>query len=319
MKKTIITLTIIAALALSLAGCSSATAAEPETPAAENEAAEPEAQVTADVPSPAEEDGQTAEAAQTPAEGDGQNPVMNVVGVYSTDYSLEALVEAEGSENARITVTYAGSPWFHTQTVMSGRFDPETLTMEFKDSTLTEYTYNSDGSVAEETVSYHDGTGRATFNTEDNTLTITEVSPSGDVDTVYSWGPSADMKYVSDPDHYASVTAMDKFQVETVVGFNVRTAYLSENWYALADMIRYPITINDTELADANAFLGYMIDKTVSDSDREAMMNEDFLDMVVSDQSIMMGDGEILLSDPNFGTDEEPMLEVIAINGIVER
>ena len=66
MKKTIITLTIIAALALSLAGCSSAPAAEPETPAAENEAAAPEAQVTADVPSPTEEDGQTA-SPETPA------------------------------------------------------------------------------------------------------------------------------------------------------------------------------------------------------------------------------------------------------------
>ena len=36
----------------------------------------------------------------------------------------------------------------------------------------------------------------------------------------------------------------------------IRQAYLEENWYALADMIRYPITINGTELADADAFLG---------------------------------------------------------------
>ena len=296
MKK-LFAFTVIMTLVLSLAACGSAPTAETE-PAAEPQATEP---------------------VQASAEDNGQNPVMNFVGVYSTDYSTEALVEAEGTENAKITVTWAGSPWFHNQTVMSGRFDPQTLTVEFNSATLTEYTYNSDGSVSEETVSYTDGTGRAVFNPEDNTLTITEEFSSGNIDTVYTWGPSPDMKYVSDPDHYASVTAMDKAKVETVVGFHVRTAYLSENWFALADMIRYPITINGTELADSDAFLGYMIDKTVSESDRDAMLEEDFLDMFVNDQGIMMGDGEIWLSDPNYGTDAEPVLEIIAINGIVNR
>ena len=298
MKKLVNVFVLSLALVLSLAACGSAPAAKPETPAAEPQA---------------------TEAVPAPAEGDGQNPVMNFVGVYSTEYNTEALVEADGADGAKITVTWAGSPWFHNQTVMSGPFDPETLTMTFTDSTLTEYNYASDGSVTDETVTNTGGTGRATFNPTDNTLTITEEFESGNIDTVYTWGPSPDMKVVSDPDHYASVTAMDKAKVETVVGFNARTYYLSENWYAMADMIRYPITINGTELADADAFLDYMIDKTVSESDRNAMLEEDFLDMFVNDQGIMMGDGEIWLSDPNYGTDAEPMLEIIAINGIVSR
>lgn len=298
MKKSISAFLIFALLVLSLAGCGN-------TPAADSAPDAVETQDAADT--------------QLPAADDGQNPVMNFIGVYSTEYSGEALVEADGMENARITVTYAGSPWFHTQTVMSGRFDPETLTMEFSNATLTEFTYNSDGSVDEEKVSYSDGKGRAVFSYDDNTLTITEEFPSGDYETVYVWGPSSDMKTVTDPDHYASVTAMDKREVETVVGFNVRTAYLSENWYAMAEMIRYPITINGTELADADAFIGYMIDKTVAESDRQAMLNEDFLDMFVNDQGIMMGDGEIWLNDPNYMTDQEPMLQIIAINGIVSR
>jgi hypothetical protein len=250
---------------------------------------------------------------------DGQNPVMNFVGIYSTEYSTEALVEADGAEGAKITVTWAGSPWFHNQTVMSGPFDPETLTMTFTNATLTEYTYASDATITEEKTSYTDGKGHAVFNPADNTLTITEEFESGNMDTVYTWGPSPDMKYVSDPEHYAPVTAMDKFQVETVVGFNVRTYYLSENWYAMADMIRYPITINGTELTDADAFLGYMIDKTVSESDRDAMMEEDFLDMFVNGQGICMGSGQIWLNDPNYMTDKEPMLQIIAISGIVDR
>ena len=56
---------------------------------------------------------------------------MNFVGIYSTEYSTEALVEADGADGAKIIVTWAGSPWFHNQTVMSGLFDPETLTMTF--------------------------------------------------------------------------------------------------------------------------------------------------------------------------------------------
>lgn len=298
MKKTVFGFVIIMALVLSLTACGSAPTPETEVPTAEP---------------------QVTETVETPAEDNGQNPVMNFVGVYSTEYNSEALVEAEGAENAKITITYAGSPWFHMQTVMSGRFDSETLTVEFSNATLTEYTYNSDGSVDEENVSYTDGTGRAVFNPADNTLTITEDFESGNIDTVYTWGPSSDMKYVSDPDHYASVTAMDKAQVETVVGFNVRTAYPSENWYALADMIRYPITINGTELADADAFLGYMIDKTISESDRDAMMEEDFLDMFVNGEGICMGSGQVWLNDPNYMTDEEPVLEIIAISGIVDR
>ena len=293
---------IAMALALTLTGCR---AARPE------EAARPE-----DAAPPAAEP-QAAAEVQPPQADDGQNPVMNFVGVYSTDQSSEALVEAEGRENARITVTYAPSPWFHDQTVMSGRFDTETCTMAYTDATLTEYTYNSDGSVNGETVIYTDGEGRAVFDPEANTLTITEESPDSGNVTVYAWGPSPDMKTATDPDHYASVTAMDKARVETVVGFNARTAYLSKDWHTLADMIRYPITINGTALTDADAFLGYMMDKTVSDSDRQAMNDEDLLDMFVNAQGIMLGDGEIWLSDPNYGTDQEPVLQIIAINGIV--
>jgi hypothetical protein len=191
--------------------------------------------------------------------------------------------------------------------------------VSFVNSSLTEYIYASDGNVQEEKTSYIDEGGHVTFNLEGNTLTITEETPYGDMDTVYTWGPSGNMKYVSDPDHYASVTAMDKARIETVIGFNIRTAYLSENWQVLADMIRYPITINGTELADADAFLGYMIEKTVSESDRNAMIEEDTLDMFVNAEGIRMGDGEIWLSDPTFGTGAEPVLEIVAINGIVER
>ncbi len=298
MKKTLFGFLIMAALVLSLAGCGNARKER-------SEPAVSEPQVTGEI--------------QPSAGEDGQNPAMSIIGVYHADDSVEALVEAEAAGNARITVTWAGSPWFQSQTVMSGAFDPETHTLSFSNATLTEYTYSSDGSVAQEEVSYDDGKGRAVFSLEDNSFVLTEEYPSGNYETVYTRGPALGMKTVSDPAHYASVTAMDKFKVETEVGFAVRTAYLEENWYALADMIRYPIRINETVLADADAFLEYMKDKTVHMSDRQAMMDEDFLDMFVNGEGICMGSGQVWLNDPNYMTDREPELEIIAISGIVSR
>ena len=293
MKKTVFAFLILTALVLSLAACGRAPAAETAAP-------------------------QSTETIASAAE-DGQNPVMNFVGVYHKGDSTEALVEADGMENAKITVTRADSPWFHTQARMSGRFDPETLTVEFSGAALTEYTYKSDGSIGEERVTDTDDICKAVFNAEANTLTITEEFESGSIETVYEWGPASDMKTVSDPDHYSPVTAMDKYQIETVVAFKVRSAYLSENWFALADMIRYPITINGVELADADAFLGYMIDKTVHESDREAMLDESLLDMFVNGEGICMGSGQVWLNDLNYMTDKEPNLQIIAISGIVDR
>ncbi len=235
MKKKLFALLIMTAIVLSLTACGQAPASTPAETAAND----------------------------APQAEDGQNPVMNVIGIYHADESesIEALVEADGTENAKITVTYAGSPWFRNITVMSGRFDTETFTVEFENATLTEYTYNSDGSVNTETVSYTDGKGRAVFHPESSTLTITEDFESAPIVTAFSWGPASNMMTVTDPQHYAGVTAMDKYQVEGVVGFNVRTWYLSENWYAMADMIRYPITINGTELADSVAFINYILNR----------------------------------------------------------
>ena len=301
MRKRLFALVIAATLVFSMAGCGAAAPAQSESSAAES--VEPE--VTEEPEEPVEE----------ATEEDGQNPVMNFIGVYNTSDSTEALVEADGMENAKITVTYAGNPWFHKQTVMSGAFDVDTLTMEFSDAAQTEYTYNSDGSVREEKPGYKGGKGKAVF-TADNTLTITENFPTGDVETVFNWGPSTSMKTVTDPDHYAMVTAMDKFEIETVIGFNVRRAYLRQDWLVLADMIRYPIKINDTELADKDAFLGYMVDKRVADSDWDVMNEEECLDMFVNGEGICMGSGQVWLNDASYMTDKEPKLEIIAISGI---
>ena len=319
MKKKIIALAVAATFALSLAACRNASPAETTAAAETTHAAETTAsETTAAVQTTAAAETTAAET-QAAAEEDGQNPVMNFVGVDHTAVSVEAMVEAEGMENAKITITYAGSPWFHTQTVMSGRFDPETFTIEFADAARTEYTYKSDGSVAEENPVYTEGTGKAVFDPEENKFTLTEQIGAGEDETVYLWGPSSEMMYVTDPDHYGGVTAMDKFKVETEIGSAVRTAYLNSDWYTLADMIDYPITINGTELKDSDAFLDYMKDKTVANSDWNDMMDENLLDMFVNGQGLCMGSGQVWLNDPGYMTDKEPELKIIAISGIVDQ
>ena len=66
-------------------------------------------------------------------------------------------------------------------------------------------------------------------------------------------------------------------------------------------MIRYPIAINGTKPANADAFLGHMINRTVGESDRTTMLEEDFLDMFANGQGICMGSGPIWLNAPPQG------------------
>ena len=43
------------------------------------------------------------------------------------------------------------------------------------------------------------------------------------------------------------------------------------------------------------------------------------LDMFVNGQGICMGSGQVWLNDPNYMTDAEPQLQIIAISGIVDQ
>ena len=181
MKNRLFAFSISMALVLSLAGCGKTGTAGNSTAPETNTAAETSAAETkAPIEVQTETQAKTQTEAQASAEDDGQNPVMNFVGVYSTDHSREAMVEADGKEDARITVTYAASPWFHDVTVMSGHFDPETATMDFSDAKMTEYVYNSDGSVREEKVSYTDGSGTAALSSG-RTTALTASKASEDV------------------------------------------------------------------------------------------------------------------------------------------
>ena len=123
------------------------------------------------------------------------------------------------------------------------------------------------------------------------------------------------------PGDYSGVTTMDAAGVEAFAAW-VRQLYLDEDWDAIAQLIDYPIILaGDVEIADADAFLAFMADKTIPESDRDAMAAENCFGLFCNYQGICLGDGELWLRDIGFdGVEQvsEPTLRIVAINGLAE-
>ena len=274
----------------------------------------------------------TAPASEAPAEpaaetsGDGQNPVMNFVGVYGAGKG-SILVEAEGERGAKITVTWANGAAEKSQWSMSGEFDEETLSVAYSNCTKTDLVFTDDVSDPVETVVYTDGTGRIVFAGERYALSWEDDQEHIADGTVFLGGqqPAEEPEQAEnataeeDPDYYSPVTAMEKSEVERLAAA-VREAYLAEDWAAIAGMIRYPINMYpDVKVNNAEEFIAYMDGKTVHESDRAVMEAESCRNMFFNGQGICFGDGEIWMNDIHYMTDEPPVLEIVAVSGIVEK
>ncbi|HAJ65154.1 MAG TPA: hypothetical protein DCM61_01050, partial [Clostridiales bacterium] len=258
--------------------------------------------------------------------GDGQNPVMNFVGVYGAGKG-SILVEAEGERGAKITVTWANGAAEKSQWSMSGEFDEETLSVAYSNCTKTDLVFTDDVSDPVETVVYTDGTGRIVFAGERYALSWEDDQEHIADGTAFLGGqqPAEEPEQAEnaaaeeDPDYYSPVTAMEKSEVERLAAA-VREAYLAEDWAAIAGMIRYPINMYpDVKVNNAEEFLAYMDGKTVHESDRAVMEAESCRNMFFNGQGICFGDGEIWMNDIHYMTDEPPVLEIVAVSGIVEK
>lgn len=100
------------------------------------------------------------------AEPDGQNPIMNFVGDYASGRAA-IHVEADGADGAKFFVTWGSSASEHSEWTMSGKFDPDTLTVEYTDCVREDVTFAEDGSVASEVVVYENGFGTIHFENGD--------------------------------------------------------------------------------------------------------------------------------------------------------
>ena len=121
------------------------------------------------------------------------------------------------------------------------------------------------------------------------------------------------------PGDYSGVTTLDATEVEAFAAW-ARQLYLNEDWDAIAQLIDYPITmVPDVEIKDADAFVTFMADRTISESDMEAMAAENCVGMMSNDQGICLGSGELWLRDIAFdGVEQvsEPALRIVAVNGL---
>lgn len=116
---------------------------------------------------------------------------------------------------------------------------------------------------------------------------------------------------------YSGVTAMPADEVEQFAAL-VKDAYLNEDWDWIAEHVRYPITVDGEELADAQALTAFLSERHVHPSDRTAMEEETCSGLFANGQGICLGSGQIWLLDPGYASDAEPKLEIIAISGVTK-
>ena len=118
---------------------------------------------------------------------DWQNPVMNFVGEYQCDRA-RAVVQCSGYEDALITIDWAGSVAESAHWDISGRLDPETLTINYFGCAKSHLTYNKNGEIVSQEQEYGDGTGTIVFNKDGSFTWHEDQSETGD-DLVFEWLP----------------------------------------------------------------------------------------------------------------------------------
>lgn len=241
------------------------------------------------------------------AESDGQNPVMNFVGTYGCDRAT-MLVECKGEDEAQFTVTWGSSAATHAEWTMSGKLDTDKLTVDYTDCVKKEVTFNEDGSVAKEDVIYEDGTGTISFSADEYVLTWDDAKEHVAEGMIFVGGT------VEETD-YSAVTAMPAADVEAFAEF-LKGAYLNEEWDVIAEYVQYPVNVNGVAVQDEAALLEMLGGMHVGDAAFNAMTQETCTNLFFNGDGICVGAGGLWLQDPNYMTDETPVLNIIAINGV---
>lgn len=137
--------------------------------------------------------GKTEAAPETTTEdvatdGDWQNPVMNFVGNYQSDRRT-MLIEAQGQEEAKVTVSWGSDAWTHSEWVMSGKTvqEGDKLVLNYTDGTYATVTTDENGKEtrSDETTG---GTGTITMQL-DGKVIWTDDQDELIKDLVFEWIP----------------------------------------------------------------------------------------------------------------------------------
>ena len=119
-----------------------------------------------------------------------------------------------------------------------------------------------------------------------------------------------------DSDYYVVCTNIDKKTVEEFAA-SVKDTYLQEDWAGLSKMITYPITIYpDVTVNNADEFLSYMENKTISSEDKSVIEDENCEDLFANSTGICLGSGQIWIGED---FDNPGTLGIIGINGVTDK
>ena len=114
-------------------------------------------------------------------------------------------------------------------------------------------------------------------------------------------------------DYYGLFTNEDAETVESFVA-EVRQQIVDRDWEGLSDNVLYPITIANTTYSSKEEFLAADWDSILSDEFFKAIEEENCENLFCNSDGVMLGNGEVWISeqlDENF---ESYGLKVIAIN-----
>ena len=151
----------------------------------------------------------------------------------------------------------------------------------------------------------------ASINIEAETQAVTESTTtkiSEGTTAAATEGKSSDADSAED-NSSDSMTGTDysvcsNFDEETVESFAaaVQLAVANEEWADLAELIEYPITIDDIEYNDTESFLKAVDGFGVAHEFKEAILETDTRELFARDIGIMMGNGEIWINDRQDGS-----------------
>lgn len=110
---------------------------------------------------------------------------------------------------------------------------------------------------------------------------------------------------------YSVCTSISTADVDAFAS-KAKEAFLTNDWGTVSEMCAYPITIGGTEYADADSL--QTADITLSDSFITAMNNESCTGMFANYMGIMMGDGEVWISEVLNEDGTSQGLKIISIN-----
>ena len=99
-----------------------------------------------------------------------------------------------------------------------------------------------------------------------------------------------------DEDYYSLCTSYSKTEVEQFAR-EVREMILSKDWGALADRVRFPFTMGGVTYEDKEAFLNIPFDTLLNPDAIAALEAEDCADMFFKFSGIMLGNGEVWISE----------------------